>query len=380
MAKAQAIDALHGRTETERMEILLKDVGTRPESTAPFHARGPVSNRLLDTLLSPKRGAVREAVDVSAAVARALRETRDVARDDDLQLTLFILYGLHYGGIVAADDWEWDPELVAVRLKIERSFENYLRMRVPCMAVPAGDLETVAAALFSLTAPDSGPSLSRYAAKQATDEQLREFVIQRSIYTLKEADPHSWAIPRLTGRAKAALVEIQADEYGEGRPEQMHSAIFAGTMRALGLDDRYAAYVDNVPAITLASFNMMTMFGLNRRLRGAIVGHLAAFEMTSSIPNRLYGNGFRRLGYDTDVTRYFDVHVEADAIHEQIAGRDLAGALAEDEPELLPDIIFGASACLAVDGWVGAHMLEAWGSGHSSLRMPPAASTGGSRS
>src|SRR3712207_8445227 len=44
------------------------------------------------------------------------------------------------------------------------------------------------------------------------------FRSQRSIYTLKEADPHSWAIPRLTGRAKAALVEIQSDEYGEGRP------------------------------------------------------------------------------------------------------------------------------------------------------------------
>lgn len=308
----------------------MKDIRPRPGSTAPLRARGPVSNRLIDTLLSPARDAERDAVDLSAAVARALLETSDVARDDDLQLTLFILYGLHYGGIGTADDWEWEPGLVAVRLKIERSFENYLRTRIPRPTIPEGDQESIAAALFSLTAPDSGPSLSRYAAKRATDEQLREFVVQRSIYTLKEADPHSWAIPLLTGRAKAALVEIQADEYGEGRPEQMHSAIFAGTMRALGLDDRYGAYVDNVPAITLASFNMMTMFGLNRRLLGAIVGHLAAFEMTSSIPNRLYGNGFRRLGYDTDVTRYFDVHVEADAIHEQIAGRDLAGALAED--------------------------------------------------
>jgi hypothetical protein len=240
-------------------------------------------------------------------------------------------------------------------------------------ALPQPDRESVANALFELTAPGSGPSLSRYISKQATDEQLHEFLIQRSIYTLKEADAHSWGIPRLTGRTKVAMVEIQADEYGGGRPERMHSTIFAGTMRALGLDDRYGAYVDNVPAITLAAFNLMTMFGLNRRLRGAICGHLAAFEMTSSVPCRLYGNGFRRLGYGSDVTWYFDEHVEADAVHEQIAGRDLAGSLAEDEPTLLADIMFGASACLTVEGWAGRHVLDSWEAGRSSLRKPVSA-------
>jgi hypothetical protein len=73
------------------------------------------------------------------------------------------------------------------------------------------------------------------------------------------------------------------------------------------------------------------------------------------------------------VTDYFDEHVEADAVHEQIAGRDLAGALAEDQPELLPDIMFGAAACLTVDGMVAAHMLESWQRGESSLRSPEAA-------
>jgi hypothetical protein len=112
----------------------------------------------------------------------------------------------------------------------------------------------------------------------------------------------------------------------------------------------------------------MSMFGLNRGLRGAIAGHLAAFEMTSSIPNRFYGNGFRRLGFDEDVTEYYDEHVEADAVHEQIAGRDLAGGLAEQHPELLEDIVFGAKACLYVDGLAGQHMLDSWQTGRSSLR------------
>lgn len=97
--------------------------------------------------------------------------------------------------------------------------------------------------------------------------------------------------------------------------------------------------------------------------------------MTSSIPNRFYGNGFRRLGFGNDVTWYFDEHVEADAVHEQIAARDLAGSLAEDHPGLLPDIFFGAAACLAMDGWVGTHLLDSWAEGRSSLRRPLTAKT-----
>lgn len=68
------------------------------------------------------------------------------------------------------------------------------------------------------------------------------------------------------------------------------------------------------------------------------------------------------------MTWYFDEHVEADAVHEQIAARDLAGGLVEAEPRLLADVMFGAAACLTVDGMVGAHMLDAWSAGGSSLR------------
>jgi len=154
----------------------------------------------------------------------------------------------------------------------------------------------------------------------------------------------------------------------------MHSALFARSMRGRGLDVPYGAYIDGVPAVTLAAVNMMSLFGLNRRLRGAIVGHLAAYEMTSSIPNKYYSRGFRRLGYGEDVCGYFDEHVEADAVHEQIAGRDMAGALAAAEPALLGDIFFGAAAALAVDALAGARQLEAWQAGRSALAATAAAS------
>ena len=341
--------------------------------------RGLASNALLDVLSEPGNAEVDSVSDsveiasLSVIVEKLLVAEIDILTDEDLQLTLFCLYELHYLGFDGIDDrFEWNPGLIAIRHKIELAFESALRAMGEIPDLVPVDSDGVADALFALAAQDTGPSLSKYVAKKATLEQLQEFVIHKSIYQLKEADPHTWAIPRLTGRAKAALVEIQADEYGGGKPERMHSALFARTMRGLGLDDSYGAYIDVVPALTLAATNMMSMFGLNRRLRGAIVGHLAAYEMTSSHPNRLYANGFRRHDFGEDVTGYFDEHVEADAVHEQIAGRDMAGGLFESEPELLEDIYFGAAAALALDALAAGRTLSAWEAGNSSLRTQDA--------
>jgi hypothetical protein len=125
-----------------------------------------------------------------------------------------------------------------------------------------------------------------------------------------------------------------------------------------------------VPAVVLAAHNTTSLFALNNRLRGAVVGHLAAFEMTSSIPNRFVRDGFARLGFGPEVTHYFAEHVEADAVHEQIAAHDLAGGLAEQEPALVPDLMFGAASSLALDGLVARHVLAAWEDGRPSLRSP----------
>jgi hypothetical protein len=319
--------------------------------------------------------------DLTGLINGQLALTEDIIDDGDLQLTLFCLYELHYGGLDGVDDrWEWNPGLITLRHLLAEPFELALRAaaRVSAESVqpaPAAGLDSDAVAdiLFGLAGQDGGPGMSRYVAKKATLGQLREFLVHKSIYQLKEADPHTWAIPRLAGRAKAALVEIQADEYGGGRPDRMHSALFARTMRGVGLDDVYGGYVDAVPAISLAAVNMMSLFGLNRRLRGAIAGHLAIYEMTSSRPNQLYGNGFRRLGFGAGVTAYFDEHVEADAVHEQIAGRDLAGGLVEAEPDLLPDVLFGATAAIAIDARLTAHIMGAWENGMSSLNPPATA-------
>lgn len=308
--------------------------------------RGPLTAALTDAMRANQ----------PAATPSTVSHAADPLVDDDIQLALWISYELHYRGFDDVDPtWEWEPAQIALRRLLEAQLLTTLRA-----AVPVPDLRPVPEALWKLADSDTGPSLSTYLQRRATSEQFAEYVQQRSVYQLKEADPHTWAIPRLSGRAKSALVEIQADEYGSGSPDRMHSALFARTMHALGLDHEYGAYLDVASPISLAVSNVMSMFGLRRDLRGAIVGHLAAYEMTSSLPCRRYAAGLRRLGADDEACAFYDAHVTADALHEQLAAYDMCGSLAEAEPELADDILWGAAVCLHVETRFAEHLLDRW--------------------
>jgi hypothetical protein len=336
-----------------------------PPSPLPS-ARGPLSELVRDLIASPlpeHYGSTLDSLRHSAGLLAG--DVEDPLEDDDLQLALYLMYGLHYRSFRDVDPgWEWNPAILAIRERIETCFERSL---MDLVSVPATAPEQVGTALFDLEVAADGPPISRYLERESSLDEFKEFVIHRSAYQLKEADPHSWAIPRLTGAPKTALLEVQFDEYGSGRPERMHSRLFAKTMAALGLENVEDAYLERLPGTTLATVNLMSFFGLHRRHRGAAVGHLAMFEMTSSKPNRGYGNGLRRLRFGEDATDFYDEHVEADAVHENIAAHDMAGGLAKADSSLTGDIMFGAAALLALESRFARRLLESWNSSESSL-------------
>lgn len=315
--------------------------------------RGPLSDALIGTLTDESR------------TLGTIPDDVDPRTDDDFQLALHVAYELHYRSFAGVGDgWEWHPAIVTFTRALERRFEAALRGDAAvqdCKSVDA------IVELPALLARADGPSLSSYMLTQGTLAELREFAIHRSGYQLKEADPHTWAIPRLNGEAKAALVRMQKDEYGDGTASAMHCTLFADTMAALGLDPTYGAYIDQLPGTTLATGNLVTMFGLHRRLRGALVGHLAGFEMTSVVPMTRYSRALRRLGVGPRARHFYDVHVEADAVHEQVALHDMVGAFVEDEPELATEVLFGAQALIDVEQRFASTLLCAWQQGRTSL-------------
>lgn len=284
----------------------------------------------------------------------------------DVQLALYLCYELHYRGFAGVDaGWEWNPGLLYLRGRLEDVFLDDIRRAV-------GDLEPGADALGELDKlciePVDGSGLSYYLRDEGSWDQMREYFAHRSLYHLKEGDPHAWAIPRLSGQAKASFVAVEFDEFGAGRGARVHQQLFADLLDAADLDSSYLGYLDDVPAPTLAVVNLMSLFGLHRRLRGAAVGHFAATEVTSPPGSRRMVQALERLDAPEPCRAFYAEHVEADAVHEQVVRTDVVGDLVAREPELDADVVFGIRAFDVVETRLADHLMECWHTGTPSLR------------
>ncbi|UGQ09156.1 iron-containing redox enzyme family protein [Yinghuangia sp. ASG 101] len=326
--------------------------------------RGPVSDAVLAALRTP-----------AGSAPTAVPTTGLDPWGEDLHLALYACHELHYRSFPGVDPgWEWDVGLLETRGRLEARFLDALRAEtggIPgcggSTGVPPDDVAAALAPLLSAE-PTDGTGVSHALAAAPDLARFREYVVHRSVYHLKEADPHALLIPRLTGRAKAAVVAVEFDEYGGGRAERMHATLFADLMRGVGLDATYHAYLDVVPAPMLAVVNLMSTFGWHRGRRGMMVGHFAAAEAGTPPSAARLAKVVAALGVeDPACALFFTEHVEADAVHEQLMRREVIGGLLDEDPGLAADIVFGVHATGRVEARFAAHVVGAWEAGRSSL-------------
>lgn len=319
-----------------------------PASTLPA-PRGELSASVLDVLRDPPGSPVPRLDTVDPL-------------GDDAQLALHACYELHYQGLPGVDPgWEWDERLLGLRAGLERGFLRALRE-----GVAGGD--DLDAELDALLTPSDAVGTTRFLRDDGEWWQVLEYFTHRSVHHHKEADPYAWAIPRLRGQAKASLVAVEYDEFGGGRGERVHAQLYADLLAAAGLDPGYLRYLDVVPAPMLALVNMMSLFGLHRAHRGALVGHVAAVEIASSPGSRDMVDALTRLGADPACVLFYREHVEADAVHEQVMRHDVLGDLLAREPEQRASVVFGIQVTEMLEDRFGAAVLEAWRAGRTSLR------------
>ena len=159
----------------------------------------------------PRRAATRRRCSAAlrepphhAAADRRCPTAPDPLADEDLQLALYCCYELHYRGLPGVDErWEWSPSLLALR---QRARGSASRRALRDAVGPGRRRRRRPRRWTSRCARSRTPTTRRRsrATSSATrrSTQVLEFLVHRSAYQLKEADPHSWAIPRLSGRAQ----------------------------------------------------------------------------------------------------------------------------------------------------------------------------------
>ncbi|NUR28594.1 MAG: iron-containing redox enzyme family protein [Catenulispora sp.] len=285
---------------------------------------------------------------------------------EDVQLALYVCYELHYRGFSGvADGWEWDPRLLAQRGAMERSLLDRVRQEL-------GPVPDSAEQIGRLLAPSDGEgSASGFLLEKGQRWHVQEYLAARSLYHLKEADPQTWAIPRTHGDAQSVLVALQYDEYGGGRPEWVHARLFADMMNAWDLDSEYGAQLDAAPWQAMAVVNLMSLFGLHREHRGALLGQFARAEITSPPSSRRLVDAFQRLGVEEAGYRFYSEHVEADAVHEQLVRRGVLDTMLRDEPDLEEGVAFGLAASGFTETALANQLLDNWSAGQSALRTSP---------
>ncbi len=129
--------------------------------------------------------------------------------------------------------------------------------------------------------------------------------------------------PRLRGKAKAALVAVEFDEYGGGRADRMHSQLYADLLDGAGMSTGYL--------------------------------HFAAAEITTGPSAQRMVQALQGLNADPRCVEFYTEHIEADAVHEQIMRHDVIGSLLEQEPSLKPDVVFGVQATNLLAATARAH-------------------------
>ena len=138
----------------------------------------------------------------------------------------------------------------------------------------------------------------------------------------------------------------------------------------MDLDPTYGRYLDHTSAAAMAEVNFMSLCGLHRSLRGALLGQFATVELTSSPGSARLVLGMQRMGLPDEARHFYTGHIEADAVHEQLVRGGVIRPLLATEPGLASDIVFGIRASDYLGDRFGRSLLDCWAADRPSLRTP----------
>ncbi|HEX8513577.1 MAG TPA: iron-containing redox enzyme family protein [Allosphingosinicella sp.] len=189
---------------------------------------------------------------------------------------------------------------------------------------------------------DRGPGqhdpLFQWLAEEADRDQMRWFLGQEAAGEAGFDDLVAYTQIRMPARAKLEFARNYWDEMGRGNPKGMHGPMLDVLIETLELE----AAIDETVWESLALANAMTAMATTRRYAWHSVGALGVIELTAPDRSAATAAGLRRLGFNAEERRYFDLHAVLDVKHSEAWNREALRPLIEEDPRRAAAIAEGA--------------------------------------
>jgi len=224
---------------------------------------------------------------------------------------------------------------------VKRRFEAYFLDRVArdtSAAPPVTTSDESVAAMRRIAAADLVPAVYDWLSREATWEQLVTFLAFEGGPDAGFDDLIALAQVGITGTPKVTLAANYWDEMGRGSPDQVHTELHHGLVRATGMP---RIPPSAMPSCALARVALGGVLATNRWLQPELIGALGLLEVQAGPRCRAVLKAFDRLDAPAQARPFYEEHATADPRHGKEWLEHVVAPLAQD-PEWARRMVQGA--------------------------------------
>jgi hypothetical protein len=276
----------------------------------------------------------------------AAYEQHDPAAISQLHDTLVFIYEQDFGApTVEQVDRETQPILRDVAARLEQAVLAHELAAIPPELIT--DYPTEGRAYVHWLKRIVGdhpasrhPFYNSYLVERASPDCIRFFLAQETNLDPRFDDILALMQVGVTGPEKMEIANNYYDEMGCGIPADVHTAMFADTLRCMRIDPSYVAA--NLLPEAKISGNLSACLALSRRHYFKATGYFGVTEYLAPRRFRRLTSAWQRLGLPPAGIRYHDLHVGIDAGHAAGWFQNVIAPAVEQDPRVGREIAAGA--------------------------------------
>lgn len=263
----------------------------------------------------------------------------------ELHKTLNTIYDYQINASDSAS--QFDPILMEIMAELEAAWIGYERNRLPSEEIPA-EPKAFARWLktYILEHPSSNHPIYGYLSEEGSFKEMSYFFSQE--VTIDPRFDDLIALMQVGVENPGIKMELASnfwDEMGNGKPEEVHTKMFASLydeLEIFGDNEKFLDVLGRASWQALACGNTLMYSVLHRKNLNLGLGALGTVEIISPYRFSLLTKGFKRLGLSDKASEYHIMHISIDARHGNGWLTNAITPTVAESAEARHEIFFGA--------------------------------------